>query len=270
MFKTLTEIVRDNWQWRGHIKSLATFEIVKKTRGAVLSWAWLIIKPSVYVFCFWFAIDVGLRAGNTGSGDYSYLLWLCAGIVPWNFISDMLGAGSDVYRRYPYLVNKIKFPLSAIPSIFTTASMLLQFMLLACLFIVYFASGEVLSVYLLQIPILLLLMWLFWTLFSLLVSLLSALSKDISQLIHALATPLFWLSGVIFNIEDIHIGWIQVLFNFNPVTFFVDGWRHAFCYESWFWNDLDMCIGFGVIFLIVALLATLTYKGLNQEVRDVL
>ncbi len=270
MFTALAEIIKENWNWRGHVKSLAAFEIVKKTRGAVLSWSWLIIKPAVYIFCFWFAIDVGLRAGNTGGGDYPYLLWLCAGIIPWNFISDILGPGSDIYRRYPYLVNKIKFPISAIPSIFTTASLILQVMLIGCLFVVYFITGQTVTIYLLQLPILLLLMWMFCSFFSLGISLLSALSKDISQLIHALSTPLFWLSGVIFNIQDIQIEWVQVLFNLNPVTFFIDGYRHAFCYKSWFWTDATMCVGFAIVFLLMILLVTLTYKGLHQEVRDVL
>lgn len=36
-------------------------------------------------------------------------------------MQDMLGAGIDVMHRYPYLVNKIKFPLSGISTIYTGA-----------------------------------------------------------------------------------------------------------------------------------------------------
>lgn len=270
MIKTLGEIISDNWNWRAQIKNLASFEIVKKTRGAVLSWAWLIIKPAVYIFCFWFAIDVGLRAGDTGGSDCPYLLWLCAGIIPWNFVSDMLGAGCDVYRRYPYLVNKIKFPLSAIPTIFSTASLLIQVMLIVFLFVIFFATGQTATIYLLQLPLIVILMWIFWSFFSLTVSLFSALSRDISQLVHALSTPLFWLSGVIFNIENIQIDWVQAIFNFNPVTFFIVGYRYAFCDKIWFWENIPMCSGFALIFAILILVACFAYKGLNKEVSDVL
>ena len=270
MFNTIKEILSANWRWRGQICNLAGFEIVKKSRGAVLSWAWLIIKPSVYIFCFWFAIEVGLRAGTATADGAPYLLWLCAGIIPWNYMSDMLGAGVDVYRRYPYLVNKIKFPLCGISTIFSTASMLIQLGLLVCLFLIYIAYGLPLTIYMIQLPLILFLMWAFWTFFSILFSPLSALSKDVANLIHALSTPLFWLSGVIFNIQNVDIGWVQVLFNLNPVTFFVSGYRHVFCDHMWIWEDPAMLGGFILVFAIVIILACITYKSLNQEVCDVL
>ena len=140
---TLGTILKDNWAWRKQIGRLALFELVKKSRGAVLSWSWFFIKPAMYIFCFWFALDIGLRVGS-GAGEAGappYILWLCAGLIPWFFMQDMLGAGIDVMHRYPYLVNKIKFPLSGISTIFTSATMLVQLMLMAALFVIYFACG---------------------------------------------------------------------------------------------------------------------------------
>ena len=102
MLGTLATILRDNWEWRRQIGRLAIFELVKKSRGAVLSWAWFLIKPGMYIFCFWFALDVGLRVGSGGeAGAPPYLLWLCAGLIPWFFMQDMLGAGIDVDAPLP-------------------------------------------------------------------------------------------------------------------------------------------------------------------------
>ena len=108
----------------------------------------------------------------------------------------MLGAGVDVLHRYPYLVNKLKFPLSGISSIYTIAMMIIELMLIVALFVIYFVCGQGLDVYLLQVPLLLLLMFMFWDAFSILCSQLSGISKDFANLMHAMSTPFFWLSGV--------------------------------------------------------------------------
>ena len=269
MLGTLATILRDNWEWRRQIGRLAIFELVKKSRGAVLSWAWFLIKPGMYIFCFWFALDVGLRVGSGGeAGAPPYLLWLCAGLIPWFFMQDMLGAGIDVMHRYPYLVNKIKFPLSGISTIFASATMLVQLMLMAVLFALYFAYGMPLDPYLAQVPLLLALM--FWDLVSILFSQLSAISKDVANLMHAMSTPFFWLSGVIFNVKSVPVDWIQAILYFNPITFFVTSFRGAFYDKTWFWEDPLMCGGFAAVFALTLVAAVLVYRQFNEEVADVL
>lgn len=269
---TLTTILKDNWEWRKQISRLAIFELVKKSRGAVLSWAWFFVKPAMYIFCFWFALDVGLRVGS-GAEDVSappYILWLSAGIIPWFFMQDMLSAGIDALHRYPYLVNKIKFPLSAISTIYVSATMLIQLMLMVALFIIYAACGMQFDAYLLQVPILLVLMFVFWDLVSILFSHLSAISKDVKNLMNAMSTPFFWLSGVLFDVKSVPFDWVQGIMAFNPITFFVTSFRGAFYDKTWFWNDPMLCGGFAAVFVITLVLAVLVYKKLNEEVADVL
>lgn len=271
MVKTLAAILADNWTWRKQIARLAWFELVKKSRGAVLSWAWFLMKPLMYVFCFWFALDIGLRSGSSVSNsDVPYLLWLCAGIIPWFFMRDMLGAGVDVLHRYSYLVNKIKFPISGISTIYTSAMMIIELMLIVILFIVYFACGMKLDVHLFQVPILLFLMFVFWDMVSILFSQLSAMSKDVANLMHAMTTPFFWLSGIIFDVKAIPIDWIQGIMALNPITFFASAFRAALCEKTWFWNDAEMMIGFAIVFIATLVLMLLAYKKLSEEVADVL
>ena len=270
VLSTLATILKDNWEWRKQIGRLALFDLVKKSRGAVLGWAWFFIKPAMYIFCFWFALEIGLRAGNSDAGAPPYILWLCAGLIPWFFMQDMLGPGLDVLHRYSYLVNKIKFPLIGISTIFSGATLIVELMLMVALFVIYFACGMPLDVYLLQVPILLVLMFLFWNTVSILFSQLSAMSKDVKNLMSAMSTPFFWLSGVLFDVKDIHIGWVQTMLDFNPITFFVTAFRGAFYAKTWFWNDPSACVGFVVVFAITLLAALFVYKKFNEEVCDVL
>ena len=266
----LREIAHDNWKWRGQILALAKFEIKKESRGAAFGWAWFFIKPIMYVFCFWFAIEVGLKPERVASGDAPFVLWLAAGIIPWFFMQRMLNGGADVMHHYPYLVNKVKFPLSAISNVYALASMFIQLLNQLIIVVVYFICGQTLDIHLIQVPFLLVLMYAFWYFFSVFISPLCAMSKDVKNLINTLSTPFFWLSGVLFNVKNVDSAVIQGVLNYNPITFFVTGFRDAVYSKVWIWEDVPMCIGFAVVFALTFVCAIIVYKRTNKEVADAL
>ncbi len=267
---TLGTILKDNWEWRGQIFQLAVFDLKKQIRGAVLGWAWFVIKPAVYIACFWFGIKIGLRAGHVAPGAAPYILWLSAGIIPWFFMKDMLSGGIDVMHRYPYLVTKVKFPIGGIPTIYVLSSLAVQLLMMVLLLILYFACGQPLDIHLVQVPVLLAVMCAFWWLFSMFMSPLCAISKDIKNLMGALSTPFFWLSGVIFNVRDVPVDWIQAALYFNPITALVTGFRDAFYERVWVWEDPTICVCFGVVFAVTLAVAVIVYKKTSEKVADVL
>ena len=267
----LIEIFKDKWLWHQQILNLGLFDLKKQSRGAVLGSFWFFAKPAVYIFVFWFALDIGLRVGNsTGNGETPYILWLMAGLIPWFYIQDMINQGSDVFHRYKYLVNKIKFPLSGIPTIFNISTSIIQFGLIVALFAVYFICGQQVDIYLLQLPIALILMVVFFDMFSLLTSLLSGISKDFKNLIKTLSTPLFWISGVIFDVFSLGISWLTTIMMFNPVTFFVSMYRAAIYDKYWSWEKPEAIVGFAAVFLVTLICTVIVYKRVREEVPDVL
>ncbi|MBE6470825.1 MAG: ABC transporter [Coriobacteriaceae bacterium] len=272
MFKTLATVLKDNWDWRAQIGRLAVFELVKRSRGAMLSWAWFFVRPAIYIFCFWFALEIGLRATKTMGLDSGvpYIIWLSSGLIPWFFMQEFLGAGTEVLKHFSYLVTKIKFPISAIPTIHAVSVFIIHLMLMACLFVMYAIAGLPWDIYLLQVPLIMILMFVFWDAFSMLISHLSAFSKDVSNLVKALATPMFWLSGIIFDLSMINIDWIQGLMDFNPVTTYVTVMRDAMCYKTWFWDDPGVLMGFVIVFIVTVVLSLFVYHRFNKEVSDVL
>lgn len=271
--KTLLTVLSDHVKWRKQIAHLAVFELKKKARGAVFGWLWLVVKPIVFIAVFWFALAVGLRAGESTGADYPYFVWLISGLVPWFFMSDMLGTGSDVFHRYTYLVNKVKFPLSGISTLFSLSSLIINAVLFVLLFVVYAAYGMTWDIHLLQVPILMILMFVFWDMFSIMTSQVSGISKDFGQLIKAFQQPLFWISGVLFNISMLAqngFGWAANLMLFNPITFFVTAFRGAICDKVWFWEDPVATGCFALVFLLTLIVMLFSYSRLNEEVADVL
>ena len=98
---TLSEIIKEQWEWRKQILSLGLFDLKKTSAGAVLGSFWFFAKPAVYIFCFWFALEVGLKSGNQTGSDVPYILWLMGGLIPWFYMQDILGAGIDVFSWPP-------------------------------------------------------------------------------------------------------------------------------------------------------------------------
>ncbi|MBR0308434.1 MAG: ABC transporter permease [Mogibacterium sp.] len=248
---------------------LAKSDLIKTYRGAALGWAWALIKPLITLFVFWFAFSVGLRKGSAIAG-YPFFLWLVAGFLPWFYMSELITGGAACIRKYSSLVTKMKFPISIIPTYYNISHLYTHFALLAITIVLFTCFGHAPDIYLLQIPLYMLMMVAFFIVWSLLAGMLSALSKDFQNLVNASSSAIFWMSGIIYNVEDIETTWIRVALKFNPVTVISSGYRRAFIYKKWFWQDKVSLVCFAITFTIFFILAIRTYKKLRKEIPDVL
>lgn len=270
MLNALKLILKENWQWRRQVANLAVMDVRKTCRGAVLGWVWLFVKPITYIAVFWFALELGLRAGSTIDGDYPYIVWLAAGLIPWFFMQDMINVGSNVFRRYPFLVNRIHFPLSAISTFYALSQFLVFLLLIAGLMLLCVALDVKFTLYTLQLIPVFLLLLLFWVAFSILCSPLSAISKDFCNLLKALSAPMFWISGIIFDISNIPYAWLSTIMSFNPVAFFAEATRAALCEGYWLWERPELLLPFLAVLVVTMVAAVWCYGKLRKDVADVL
>lgn len=266
---TAREVVHDHFEFRPQIGQLAKADLAKTYRGAALGWLWAPVKPAVTIFVFWFAFAIALRSGKPVN-DMPYFLWLIAGMVPWFYMSEMLTQGSSVFNRYTYLVNKIRFPVAVIPTFVSLSKLFIHAILLTLVIAIFAASGYAPDIYFVQLPIYMGAMFALFTFWSLFASSLSAVSKDFSNLVTSFVTAIFWLSGVMWDVNSINIGWLKKLLLFNPVTFFATGYRNVFIYKRWFFEDTFALLAFLSVGILLAILAIFTYHRLRNELPDVL
>jgi teichoic acid transport system permease protein len=138
---------------------LSVADLKKTYTGAALGWAWAIIKPIVNIFVYWFAIAVGLRQGGDVNG-YPYILWLISGIVPWFYMGDTITGGTGCIRKYSYLVTKMKYPVMTIPTHTNISKFLVNAILVAVVIVIFWICGYPPTIYLLQLPVYMLMMFL--------------------------------------------------------------------------------------------------------------
>jgi teichoic acid transport system permease protein len=142
--------------------------------------------------------------------------------------------------------------------------------LLAISIALFICFGYPPDVYLLQIPLYMLMMFLFFTTWSLFAGLLSALSRDVQNLVRSFSTAIFWMSGIIYNVDKIHNPTIRLLLKFNPVTVIASGYRKCFIYKQWFFEDPVELGCYCVTLITFMLLALWAFKKVRKEIPDVL
>ncbi len=270
MFGIIKEIFSDHLHNTNQILKMAKADLVKTYRGAALGWSWAVIKPCVTLLTYWVTFSFGLRAGAPVHG-VPFFLWLAIGIVPWFYMSEMLTQGTDSVRKYRYLVTKMKFPISLIPTFVSLSKLMINVVLLFVVMLFFWFSGFAPTVYYLQLPIILMFSFVFFTLWAQFSSLVAAISPDFSNLVKSFITPVFWLSGILWRADSFEGSkWIERFLNLNPVTFLVGGFRDAFVFNRWFWESPKKCMYFSCWVLILFALSLWAHSRLRKDIPDVL
>ena len=267
--ETLREIINEHKSIGKQIFVLAKSDLIRTYKGAALGWAWAVVKPMITLFVWWFGMTVGLRGGKPVNG-YPYFLWQMAGFIPWFYMKTMIPGGAGCIRRYRQLVTKMKFPVSVIPTFCNIAELMVHLVLLGLGLIVFFIYGERPDIYLLQIPLYMLMMFVSFTLWSLFAGMLGAISKDFLNFVKSLSTAIFWFSGIIYDVNTIHNFWIRNLLKLNPVTVIAYGYRRTFIYKQWFFEDKVEMVCYLISLVTTFFLALWAYKKLRKEIPDVL
>jgi len=181
----------------------------------------------------------------------------------------MLTTGTSSIRSYGYLVTKMSFPVSTIPTFVSLSKVMVNSLLQVVCIALVWAAGHPPDIYLLQLPYYILMLFIYGTGQTLLFSLLAVMSKDFANLVRSFTTAIFWLSGIIWNVDGVKIGWLKSILNINPITYLCNGFRNVYINKIWFF-DQKRTLYFLVVTLVVYILAFLVYRKVRKDIPDVL
>lgn len=265
-------ILKDHIKFHKQLWGMAVVDLKRKFSGAALGWSWAIIKPAFMLFIYWFVLTVGLKTTKkNGIDENIFLTWLVVGLAAWFFINDGIRSGMGSMNKYKFLINKMKFPVNIIPSFTIISDLLVHLILIIIAFLLLGVSGNLIfSVYWVQLPLYLILSIMFLWALSQVLAPLTVLSKDFSALMKTFLQGLFWMSGILFNIESIGSKTMRWLLKINPVTFLVEGYRHSICLNEWIWQRPNMLCAFIVEMIIILWLGLFVGKRTRKELADVI
>ena len=265
---SLVSMTRVNAEYYKRTLAMARVDMRKRYSGSTLGVLWAIVRPSVFIAVYWFAVAVGFRGGGVREG-VPVIFWLIAGIVPWFFISESITvAGSSIRRNSP-LVTRLTYPVATIPTFSVLSLFYAHLMVLVVVTVIFVASGQGLTIYFLQLPYYVLCALVFSVVAAAFFSTLTALSKDVGHLIASIMTVLFWLTPIIWPLEQVK-GTVKHLIMLNPITYLVQGYRNAFVFDHWFFEQWEYTLYFWAFMSAFALFTAYLFAKLKDDFADIL
>jgi lipopolysaccharide transport system permease protein len=216
------------WAHRELIYFLTKRELQIRYKQSFFGVSWAILQPLVFAFVF--ALFFGLVLKVQVPGDIPYPVFAVAGIVPWQFTSQAITAGSTSLVQDADLISKVYFPRLALPISKALGLILDLAIALVVVVVVTLAYGVSISSMVYLVPAFLLLGVI--TAFAL-ATLLAALNvkyRDVQVVVPMLVQILFFASPVLYSgtIVGETSGEIwSYLYYLNPMATVLDGTRWA-------------------------------------------
>lgn len=266
----MLEIITNHLNYKKQIFKLAKADLKRNYSGSFLGATWAIIKPCLQIFIYWFTFAIGIRVSKTING-YPYFLWLVTSMIPWFYMSDIFSSGIDCFKKYNYLVTKIKFPICNIPTFVSISKISINIVLIMINIFLFIIFGYKIDIFYLQLPLFILIMFIFFTSLNLILSTLCVFSRDLLNLIKSIMNALFWLSGILWDPNKINNEIIRVIVNLNPITFLVNFFRNIFINKKWFFQEAPLYVFFFFAILIMTIiLSVIVYKKAKKHIPDFL
>jgi len=237
--------LRELWQYRELLYFLTWKNILIRYKQAVLGVAWALLNPIITMVVFTVVFNK-LLGVSSGSYGVPYAVFTFTGLLPWNlFATSLTSAGTSLVGN-ANLITKVYFPRLVIPTssvLSTLPDFLLGFLVLVVLMAVYKVAPTWNVVFL---PFFVLLALVTALGVSLWLSALYVLYRDVQYIIPFLVQLWFFLSPVTYPISKIPQGKWSVIYNLNPMTGVIGGFRWCLLGQqapnSMFWLSAAMTL----------------------------
>jgi lipopolysaccharide transport system permease protein len=261
--------IRDIWHYRGFVQGSIRREIVAQYRGSLLGAAWVLIGPMAMILIYTLVFSQLMRSRLTGVDSvFGYSIFLCAGLLPWNFFTDSLTRLQAVFVGNANLMKKASFPRICLPLIaLGTAGF--NFVVITSLFLLFLVvSGSFPGpVLLAALPALCVQVALAMG-FGMLFATLNVFFRDVGQAVTLLLQFWFWLTPIVYPIVSLPL-WAQSTLAWNPMGVIVSHYQSVVLYQRL--PDVGAWLGLaGVAGLALALLwlGLATYRRRVGEMVD--
>ncbi|MCR8659818.1 ABC transporter permease [Paenibacillus endoradicis] len=249
------------------IIELTKNDFKSKYLGTLLGIFWAFFNPILTIVVFLIVFQFGFKSMPVG--DYPFTNWLISGIISWFFFTESLGSGTGSIVDNSYLVKKVSFRVSLLPGIKLLSALIIHLFFIGVVVIINWSYGYAPSIYTLQIfyylpAMILLLMGLTW-----LTSALYVFFRDTMQIVTTVVSLGFWLTPIFWSFSIVPEQY-KIYFMLNPMVYIVEGYRSAFIYQTWFWENPISSVIFWIETLFILVIGIFVFRKLRPQFSDVI
>ncbi|MBW4526152.1 MAG: ABC transporter permease [Phormidium tanganyikae FI6-MK23] len=260
------------WTKLDLLKTLVQRDLAARYKGSVLGNAWAVLNQLaqllVYTYLFSIVLKVKLSLGGLPTNDFTFGLWIFAGLVPWIAFTTGFAQSATTIVVQTNLVKKVVFPVALLPlvpicSAFVDSTMGIMLLVTFVAFLTKAVHGTLLLLPLVWIPQLL-----FTAGLGYLAAGLTVFLRDIPQTIGVILNLWFYMTPIVYPSSAIPEGLRFWVFWLNPMTIVVELYRDLVLIgrmEHWTeWGLLSL------VSVIVFTIGFSVYRRLRPAFADVL
>jgi lipopolysaccharide transport system permease protein len=260
------------WAKYDLLRTLVQRDLEARYKGSILGNLWPLVNQLaqlfIYTYVFSIVLKVKLTLKTLPDNNFTFGLWLFAGLLPWiAFSSGLMQSASSVVGQ-PNLVKKVVFPLGLLPLVPILSTFIeTSFGLMALIFFIALTS-HILHPTLALLP----LVWIPQLLLTAGLGYFAAgftvFVRDIPQTLGVILNIWMYLTPIIYPATAIPEGWRDWIFWLNPLTAIVEMNRDLIIGgEIKHWGEWGSSL---LIALVIFMSGMWCYRRLRPAFADVL
>lgn len=254
------------------LRALVRRDLEARYKGSILGNLWPLLNQLsqllIYTYVFSIVLKVKLSLKGVPENNFTFGLWLFAGLLPWiAFSSGLIQAANSVVAQ-PNLVKKVVFPLALLPLVPTLSTFIeSSFGLMALIFFVA-VSTHTLHSTLALLPLIWITQLLLTAGLGYVMAGLTVFLRDIPQTLGVILNIWLYLTPILYPATAIPEEWRNLMFWLNPMTAIAEVYRDLVLVgEVKHWGEWVVAT---VISAIVFCIGFSVYKRLRPAFADVL
>lgn len=254
------------------LRTLVRRDLEARYKGSVLGNLWPLVNQLsqllIYTYVFSIVLRVKLTLNSLPENNFTFGLWLFAGLLPWIAFSGGLMQSAASVVGQPNLVKKVVFPLALLPLVPILSTFIESSFGLMALIVFVAVQAHTLHTTLALLPLIWITQLLLTAGLGYLAAGLTVFLRDIPQTLGVVLNIWMYLTPIIYPASAIPEAWRNWVFWLNPLTAIAEVYRDLILVgEVQHWGEWGVASG---ISMIIFCSGFAVYKRLRPAFADVL
>ncbi len=219
-------VFKELYKYKELLRSNTKKEVRGKYKNSFLGVLWSFLNPLLQIMVYAIVFPFILK-----NNQDHYVVFLCCGIIPWNFFATAIIRSSSTIIENGNIVKKVYFPREILPISIVTSETI-NFLISTVIILAFvLCDGVALTAYVLYYPFILLVQYILILTISFIVSSVTVYVRDLQHLISVALQLFFYATPIVYasNLIPESVAWVLKL---NPMTYIINGYRDIFLNQT--------------------------------------
>ena len=220
------KFLKSLYEYRELLKTSISKDIRGKYKNSVLGIIWSFLNPLLQIAVYAIVFPLIMKSNLP-----NYTVFLCCGLIPWNFFSNATSRTSFTMIENGNIIKKVYFPREILP-ISVVTSEAINFIISTIIILAFVLGyGMGLSKYIIFYPIILIIQYILLLGVSFVVSSITVYFRDLQHFIGIALQLLFYATPIVYAPDSIPQEF-QWIIKYNPMTYIINGYIDIFYYKQ--------------------------------------